>query len=271
LGYVGLKGTQDVRGRRFAIYVWDYRGVLHPDPVEGAVRLVVKPAGDASLVLTMVTRDDVGITRKAFAAPGEASVPITGNLRRLNAHLRHGNEIVCELSWDEQSERFRMAFGDLYTPPPVVAQADPLDAGSTVADAALPFVVDRTLASMIARDMSELDVIGPASVKAPIILAGSILEALLLDVLGRNEAEARKRLPKRWPEKASGLHVHPELLQEGDECRLLVVASGDRALGPRQRQGLRRLERGDDGGELENGLRTMNGFVGLHVPLRFVS
>ncbi len=205
LGYVGARDVLDIRGKRFAIYVWDYRGVFRAKPTDEAVRFGVEPSGNPSLKLSMVARHDGGMTRRTLEAPADVNVPITGALHALTMTLRHGNDIVCELMWRESTERFRLQHDGVYDPPPVGPAADPIDAGSTIAEAVLPFMADAELARMVARDLAELDsAVRAANVKSAVVLAGSILEAVLLDVLGRNENEARQRLGKRWPDRASG-------------------------------------------------------------------
>lgn len=204
LGYPGAREVLDARGSRFALYEWDYRGVFDAEPGDGSVQITVRPPGASSLVLSIVARDDGGIQRRTVRQPGKLNIPINGSLHRLNMTLRHGDDIVCELLWNEQAERFSLHYDGVYKRPPVRPEADPLDAGSTIAETVLPFVVDAVLARMVARDLAELDsAIAAANVKSAIVLSGSILEAVLLDVLGRNEHEVRSRLRKKWPDNAS--------------------------------------------------------------------
>jgi hypothetical protein len=208
LGYVGVNRVTDSRGKRFGIYVWDYRGVFRREQTDGGLRFTVEPGNDPSLRLSLVARDDGGVARKTYQGPETVAVPLTGALHRLNMTLRHDDDIVCELLWDESTERFRLEHDGFYWRPPVAPDADPIDAGSTVAEAALPFMVDLDLSRMVARDLGELDsAVRAANVKSAVILAGSILEAVLLDVLGRNEHEARQRLGKKWPDRASAMDL----------------------------------------------------------------
>jgi hypothetical protein len=208
LGYVGVNRVTDSRGKRFGIYVWDYRGVFRREQTDEGLRFTVEPANDPSLRLSLVARDDGGVTRKTYQGPEAVAVPLTGALRRINMTLRHDDDIVCELLWDESTERFRLEHDGFYWRPPVAPEADPIDAGSTVAEAALPFMVDVDLSRMVARDLGELDsAVRAANVKSAIILAGSILEAVLLDVLGRNEHIARQILGKKWPDRASAMDL----------------------------------------------------------------
>lgn len=208
LGYVGVDRDTDVRGKRFGIHVWDYRGVFRQERTKGTARFVIEPANSPSLKLSLVARDDGGVTRKTYPGPETVDVPLTGALHRLNMTLRHDDDIVCELLWDENTERFRLEHDGFYWRPPASPESDPIDAGSAVAEATLPFMVDANLSRMVARDLGELDsAVRAANVKSAVILAGSILEAVLLDVLGRNEHEARQRLGKKWPDRASAMDL----------------------------------------------------------------
>ncbi len=204
LGYWGARDMGDSRGNRFGIYLWDYRGVFRRKRTKDVVCFVVDPPDDSSLKLATVVRHDGGITARTFRQPQEVTFPIVGMLHRLNMTLRHDDDIVCELLWDENTERLRLEHDGVYMRPPVNAQADPIDAGSTIAEVVLPFMVDKELSRMVARDLGELDsAIGAANIKSAVILAGSIVEAVLLDVLARNEHEARLRMRKRWPNNVS--------------------------------------------------------------------
>jgi hypothetical protein len=67
-----------------------------------------------------------------------------------------------------------------------------------------------------------------ATVKSAILLAGSILEAVLLDVLGRNDGEARRRLGKKWPERASAM----DLIEAASSIAVLLPDATTRPLLP---------------------------------------
>ncbi len=71
----------------------------------------------------------------------------------------------------------------------------------------LNFLRDEKLKAVIERDLLELDRVRAAGAdKAVLLLSGSILEAVLLDVLGRNKGVAQSLLPKgkkHWPDDAS--------------------------------------------------------------------
>jgi hypothetical protein len=227
LGYVGVRSVSDVRGKRFGICLWDYRGVIRHQFTAGAVRFAVEPPNDPSLTLSMVARDDSGIRRASLRAPAVVPVPLAGALHRLNMTLRHRNDIVCELLWDESTERFRLRHDGFYVRPPVGPEADPIDAGSTIAKAALPFIADGSLADMVARDMAELDsAITAGNVKSAVVLTGSILESVVLDVLNRNEHWARRALGKKWPDRASA----KDLIDAASAITVVLPDSTTRAL-----------------------------------------
>ena len=105
LGYSGVGDFRDVRGKRFAINLWDYRGVFHEERAAAAVRFDVLPADDPLLKLALVVEDYAAITRRTLKAPNAVSIPIAGALRKLNMTLRHGEDIVCELRWSEERRK----------------------------------------------------------------------------------------------------------------------------------------------------------------------
>lgn len=193
----------DVRFDRFVVVEWDYRGRVLPNREGESLSLRVDPAGDPRLTLATVVSDTANRHPRRWAAPSEHVVKLTGELRRVTATLRHESEIVCEMDW---SAAFEAAMWQDGIRPSVslLSQKKSAEDVPTAAQVLLSFISDQKLALMMARDLCEMDAARSANAfKAAVLLAGSILEAALLDVLGRNQAVAQARLGRKWPEKAS--------------------------------------------------------------------
>lgn len=192
--------VNDDRFNRFQIIEWDYRGVLRSRVENRTLVLSIEPKDDPALVLAVVTKDAAKATRKRYARPREIRIDLDGHLERLNATLRHNEDVVCEALYDEWQERTYVGMGG----PRVRSSSAPtfVGASTVMSQTLLGFMSDRPLAEMVTRDLLELD----SSVngqKGSLMLIGSILEAVLLDVLSRNEILARRALGKNWPDKAS--------------------------------------------------------------------
>jgi hypothetical protein len=199
----GRQGT-DVRFNRFQILEWDYRGVFGSRVTDAALLIDVEPQRDSALKLTVVVHDDGTPKRRTVAAPELVRIPVDGTVHRVNMTLRSGDTVVCEGRFDAWNEAAMQALDGRFhrsSSAPVFEDPPP---PSAVAEFVLGFMTDKRLASMVARDLAELDAARVAhAAKASILLIGSVLETVLLDVLSRNEGEMRRRFPKTWPDRVS--------------------------------------------------------------------
>jgi hypothetical protein len=197
-------GGRDVRFSRFQIVLWDYRGVVRSKVKDGHLHIEVKPRKDAALTLSVIVGDNDGKHTRKKTAPTRMKVPIAGVLRRVNITLRSGAEIVHQALWDKAEEEAIVRLDGrprLSPSAPTIVEPEPI---STVSRLVMGFLTDATLGAMVVRDMEEIDAaIKMRAYKAAVLLSGSVLEAALLDVVGRNEREARNRLKQKWPERAS--------------------------------------------------------------------
>lgn len=219
---------RDLRIAKFQIVEWDYRGMFHVDYSSGEMRLNVTPASDSNLSLSLVVQAGEEHAKTA-AQPSELSVPIVGNLRMVSIALRHSGDIVCAYHWRAYYGASPMAGkGDEPHAPEPPLMADVLN-----------FVKDPKLAKLIGRDLNELDMVATTygMAKSALTLAGSILEALLIDVLSRNEAISKSLLPKpqKWPDRVSlqdliGVASKIEIRLPGGKRPLLSVPTQKRAI-----------------------------------------
>jgi hypothetical protein len=206
MGYVERSPGRggDVRFNKFYIVVWDYRGVIRSKVKNGFLHIDVEPKKHADLTLAVITGDNKGKHDRKKTAPTRLRLPVAGTLRRVNMTLRVGPEVVCHAIWDKaQSEAIMRMDGRYHISPsaPAIIEPEPI---STVSKLVMGFLTDPVLGAMVVRDMEEIDAaIKARAYKAAVLLTGSVLEAALLDVVGRNVQEAKSRLGKKWPERAS--------------------------------------------------------------------
>ena len=77
-------------------------------------------------------------------------------------------------------------------------------------------LVDSDLQGVFDRDVSELNATIEANAwKASAILAGSCLEAILLDLWKRHDGEATNRWKRRWPDKVSAAELAEAAVTKG--------------------------------------------------------
>jgi hypothetical protein len=201
------RGGQNIRFSRFQVIEWDYRGVMHLNIASGALHVVVEPGGNDDLSLAIVVRDNKGLSRRSFVGATEIEFPVDGMLSRVNCTLRHRDDVVCEVLVDALHEQAMIQYGGRPTRSLSELHSDP-PPESTILELVLGFMADRTLAAMVARDITEIDVaVEGGAHKAAVLLIGSALEAMLLDVLARNEQHARHLLVKDWPDRASATQL----------------------------------------------------------------
>ncbi|MGE0323697.1 MAG: hypothetical protein AB7K71_04385 [Polyangiaceae bacterium] len=180
----------DLRFSRFQIEVWDYRGTFRISRVADTLEIKVEPPDDPDLMFSFVAYDERDTHRASYRQPSIVEVAVVGCITRLNASLTHRGQLVCERLITQRST-------------PSLA-SELVSRQSIVADVALGFVRDVELRGLIARDLDEFDRASAAGAsKAAVLLAGSVIESALLDVLGRNQKSAVRLLGKKWPERAS--------------------------------------------------------------------
>lgn len=79
-----------------------------------------------------------------------------------------------------------------------------------------PPLADPALRNLLERDMAELEaVLRVHAWKAAVILAGSCLEAILLDIWKRRESEAMQRFGKEWPNRVDAFQLAEAALAAG--------------------------------------------------------
>ena len=216
----------DVRFSRFQILIWDYRGRIDRlDYDRGRLTVEVTPKGDRALKLIgFAANGQVRIPIKE-EAPTIIEVPIAGAVANAEVELKAGDDLVAEGHWTFSDGDWLAA--STAEPPTLPADQasdlSPVDTlanatrafdgslGATVLDldatlARLTFMTNPPLRRVVRRDLYELwTCLEQGANKASLVLCGSILEAVLLDVLGRRSdlAGSYMKTNSKWPRDAS--------------------------------------------------------------------
>jgi len=193
----------DDRRRQLHLVFYDYRGriaSMQRGPTSIEVR--VEPPKAPDLRLLAVASTVAGIDSMKVISPSTDVLNVGAGVGRVRLALKMHGEPLDELTDDEHW--------------PLNGSDSP-----SVADPALSFLSDPNLTRIVRRDLAEIAAAAEArTYKATLLLAGSILEGILVDVLSLNAPVARSFLPQRriWPDDAS----LPQLLEIAGDVEMTL-------------------------------------------------
>ncbi len=178
MGFASSGQGSDTRFHRFQIIEWDYRGrlVIRQETSRRTV-IDVDPAGSLELKLSYVAHHGTERTSRSVENPSSEIITTDHPLSRINATLRHLGARVCEAHvdvWDVAPDASSQA-----SPPSLTEQL------------LFDFMANKDLADITSDDYLDFEAaVRGRSIKGALVLGGAILEAIIQDVLKRNESRA---------------------------------------------------------------------------------